>query len=341
MNKLITTHKQLNLAIPADPWDAARIAWLDAKENRTKSKHTRRAYEKTINDWLAFLADIDRHPSKAGGVEINTFAQQLASEGKQPATVKQRLAAISSFYSYCQHKFTLQTEQGEITLINYNPVDRAERPKVNPFEGAQKIRPNELPALIAAPDVSTIQGSRDYSLLLTFVFTGRRLAELARLVYGDLYFTDNQVSYSYVGKGNKANTRRLPPPAWKAIRNYLSKSKRLGSMTDTSPLWIAHSSAAKYFEHFEAREGERPLSVAMIRRLVNRYTLKSLGRKVSPHALRHAAAMVREQSGDDIRTIQKFLDHSSLEMTDRYLSSMRIDKDDSWQAVAELLEVKY
>jgi integrase len=327
------------LVAAEEPWAAARLAWLDAKQNRTGSAHTRRAYDKGLADWLDYLDDIDRHVSEAGGVEVNAWRQQLTANGSAAATVAARLAAVSSFYRYCQHKFTLRHGGREVTLIDYNPVDRAERPRVDPYAGAQKIRPDELPALLAAPDRGTIQGKRDYSLLLAFVFTGRRLVELARLTWSDLDQAGEQVSYTYTGKGSKRNTRQLPPPVWQAITDYLHASGRLGSMSATSPLWIAHSDAGAYLPNVVPSAEQAPLSVAMVRRLVNRYTRKALGRAVSPHALRHAAAMLREDIGDDPRAIQQLLDHSSLDMTSRYMSAMRIDRDESWQAVAQRLGV--
>lgn len=328
------------LALGKNPWAAAREAWLNAKEQRTGSPHTRRAYAKALGDWLDFLSELGRQPSQARGVEVEMYRNHLANEGKAPATVAQRLAAVSSFYRYCKDKFTLEDATGkEITLIDYNPIDRAERPKFDPFEGAQKVRPDEIADLLAGVNRDTIQGKRDYSILVTYLFTGRRLIELARLTWGDLTFSKNgsKVSYTYKGKGGKGNTRELPPPAWEAIAAYLTESKRLGQMTPDAPLWIAHRENGRYLPNVAEIGPHRPLSVAMIRRLVNRYTLAALGRKVSPHALRHAAAMLREAAGDDPRTIQKFLDHSSLEMTDRYMSRMRTDKDESWRKVAGLI----
>ncbi len=326
----------LSAHFSGDPWQAARVAWLDAKQARSGSEHTRRAYDKALTDFLDFLAQLGRHPAQAGGVEIESYRAHLATD-HAPATVGQRLAAISSFYSYCQHKYTLRHDGMEITLTSFNPVDRASRPRVDPFAGAQKVRPDEIPLLLAEPDQDTIQGKRDYSMLLTFVFTGRRLAELARLLFGDLEITPGGVSYTYTGKGGKTNTRQLPPPVWDSLQLYWQAAKRL-PMVDNSPLWVAISEAGINLPNVDTND-VRPLSVSSIRRLVNRYSQAALGRCESPHSLRHAAAMLREQAGDDPRAIQKLLDHSSLEMTDRYMSSMRTDKDTSWRAVAKMLGV--
>jgi integrase len=320
-------------------WQAAAAAWLESKFNRGHSPHTRRSYERVLAGWFEFLAQLGRDPGQVGGVEVQAYQKRLNDLGRAPATVAQRLAVISSFYRFAQHKFTLQDRGREVTLIQFNPVDRAERPRLDPFAGSQKVYPDELTLLLAQPDRQTLQGRRDYSILLTFVFTGRRLAELARLTWGDLYFSGQQVFYAYTGKGGKSGRRQLPPPAWAAIRDYLTYAGRIARMGPNSPLWLAHSDAGQYLPNVSPNQGEQPLSVAMIRRLVNRYTRQALGRSVSPHALRHAAAILRERAGDDPRAIQKFLDHSSLEMTDRYMSAMRIEADGSWQQVADLLKV--
>lgn len=330
-----------SLATAGDPWAAAVDAWLNAKEARSGSRHTRRAYAKALSDWLTFLADLDRHPGQAGGVEAGAYRDHLTGQGYRPATIAQRLAAVSSFYRFCQHRFTLQHEGREVTLIDYNPIDRAERPKVDPWAGAQKVEPGELAALLSAADRTTLQGKRDYSILVTFIFTGRRLAELARLTWGDLTQHKSRVTYRYTGKGGKRNERELPPPAWGSIGEYLTASGRMATLTAASPIWTAHTDAGQNLPNVtDHRPGTDPLSVAMIRRLINRYTAEALGRPVSPHALRHAAAAARDAAGDDARSIKNFLDHSSLDMTDRYLSRLRVDRDESWQGVAELVGIE-
>lgn len=342
MNQL-TTAQPGQLTGPGDlteAWNAAALAWLETKTGRTGSRNTRRAYEHALTGWLSFLAGKGAGPGQAAGVHVNTYRQELEAAGLAPATVAQRLAALSSFYCFCRDKFTLQGPGGrEVTLITYNPIDRAERPRVEAFSNSQKVDVADLPKLLAAPDRETLQGKRDYSILLTYLMTGRRLVELARLTWGDIRISGQAVFYTYTGKGHKRNERQLPPPAWLAISEYTAACKR--QIHPAAPVWAAHSEAGQYLPNVTSAETEKPLSVAMIRRLVNRYTRLALGAPVSPHALRHAAAALRKRAGDDPHQIQKFLDHSNLATTAGYLEKIDPAKDTSWQAAANLLGVEY
>ena len=336
MNAIIRpNNNDLSTTVLGDAWQSAAAAWLRTKTGRTGSDNTRRAYERVLNDWLDFLGSVGRNPGQAGGVEIEAYRQEMASKGSASSTIAQRLAVISSFYKYCRDKFTLQNQSGqEITLINYNPADRTDRPKIEAFSNSQKLPVETLPKLLQLPNRSTLQGKRDYSILVTYLMTGRRLAELARLTWRDLYFAGDTVFYTYIGKGNKKRTRQLPPPAWSAISEYLAGRE----IKEDSPIWIAHSEAGKNLPNVGSN-GNSGLSMAMIRRLVNRYTRKAFGKAVSPHALRHSAAALRKRAGDDPRAIQEFLDHSNLATTAGYLEKLDPGKDSSWQAAANLLGV--
>ena len=203
-----------------DHWQAAAESWLTAKEGRTGSQHTRRSYERALAEWGTFLASRGRHPKDAAGVDVTAWQQAMA-ETKSPSTIAQRLAAVSSFYLFVIKKFTIQDQGGnEIRLTDFNPIDRAERPKINAFAGAQKISTEDVSLILQQPDRDTIQGLRDYSILATFVLTGRRLSELARLRWRHLNFYNSgkRVTYTYTGKGKAGatNERQLPPAAWAA-----------------------------------------------------------------------------------------------------------------------------
>jgi len=64
-------------------------------------------------------------------------------------------------------------------------------------------------------------GLRDRPIILTFVFTGRRRADVFRLTAGDIAFEGSRAYYSYRGKGGKTGRRELPVPALRAIEAWL------------------------------------------------------------------------------------------------------------------------
>jgi hypothetical protein len=71
------------------------------------------------------------------------------------------------------------------------------------------------PAACGRPD--TVAGRRDRALLLTFVLTGRRRAEVIGLTAGDISLEGDTAYYNYRGKGGKRGRRELPRPAYAAL----------------------------------------------------------------------------------------------------------------------------
>jgi integrase/recombinase XerD len=67
----------------------------------------------------------------------------------------------------------------------------------------------EAEAILRVPDRRTLQGKRDYAILLTLLTTGLRKAEICALKIGDLKTYRNQAALDVIGKGKKF--RRIPP----------------------------------------------------------------------------------------------------------------------------------
>ena len=66
----------------------------------------------------------------------------------------------------------------------------------------------EAQAMLRVPDRRTLQGKRDYAILLTLLTTGLRKAEICSLKVGDLKTYRNQAVIDVIGKGQKF--RRIP-----------------------------------------------------------------------------------------------------------------------------------
>ena len=101
------------------------------------------------------------------------------------------------------------------------PGDRATRATPSSGRGPFRRSPaacsaDEVRRLLAVvPD--TVAGRRDRAILLTFILTGRRRAEVIGLRAGDISLEDDIAFYSYRGKGGKTGRRELPGPAYEAL----------------------------------------------------------------------------------------------------------------------------
>jgi site-specific recombinase XerD len=83
----------------------------------------------------------------------------------------------------------------------------------------------EVEAILRVPDRRTLQGKRDYAILLTLLTTGLRKAELCGLEAGDLKTYRNQAVIDVIGKGKKFRRIPLNSGTLLAIKEYLKATE--------------------------------------------------------------------------------------------------------------------
>ncbi|MCC7519334.1 MAG: tyrosine recombinase [Verrucomicrobiae bacterium] len=162
----------------------------------------------------------------------------------------------------------------------------------------------EIERLLKAADLDTDLGVRDRAIIELFYASGLRLAELVRLETGDLQWELGVARVT--GKGDK---QRLVPVGEEAlgwVRRYLRdvRVKLLGD-SDCTRLFLARG----------GRGLSRESAALTIRRLAKR---ARIGKRVTPHMLRHSFATHLLQGGADLRAIQEMLGHASIETTQIY-----------------------
>jgi site-specific recombinase XerD len=181
------------------------------------------------------------------------------------------------------------------------PVKRHERRPI------AYLTRTEIDAVLAAPDVGTWIGRRDRALVLLAIQTGLRVSELIHLRCGDIVLGTG-AHLRCEGKGRKHRCTPLQRDMVGVLTAWLRE--RNGQASD--PL-------------FPTARGT-PLSRDAVERLVARHVhsaqdrCPSLKRKrVSPHILRHTAAMELLGHGVDRAVIALWLGHESVETTQMYL----------------------
>jgi len=157
----------------------------------------------------------------------------------------------------------------------------------------------ETGALLAAPDRSSWAGRRDHALLQVAAQTGLRVSELTSLNCQDVHLGAG-AHVRCNGKGRKERCTPLTAQTVKTLRAWLSERRGQGS----DPL-------------FCSRRGG-PLSRDAVERLVSKHAAAAartcpalLAKKISPHVLRHTAAMSLLHAGVDIAVIALWLGHFS------------------------------
>jgi integrase/recombinase XerD len=318
-------------------WNEAFEKWMAS----LRSDNTRRAYRKA---WDDFLKSCKKEPWMVGKRDCQLWMDALRTRGLSDCTQQQRIAGISSFYKFVSQDYTVITPDGrEVSLYNGNPAaGKSLRPEVQPYGKAIYLSSQEARALLKAIKRNTVQGLRDYALFVTYMFTGRRNSEIRLLKWGAIEEKGGRAWYKWSGKRKKDQRTELPLPAWAAIKAYLQAVGRLETMTEESYIFTALSNraarlpnvAGDLFDPFA-----QPLSMREVGRLLKVYC-KRAGLdpvKVHVHTLRHTAAMLRREAGDDVEAVSEFLAHSSLSVTQIYLHRAEGKKDESWAKVETIL----
>ncbi len=237
---------------------------------------------------------------------IGTFLHHVEQARRNGARTRNvRLAAIHAFFRY-------------VAIGEPAHVDRCRRILGIPTKRHER-RPiaflcrEEIDAVVAAPNPATWIGRRDRLLLVLAMQTGLRVSELIQLRCADVTLgTGAHVRCD--GKGRKQRCTPLHRETATLIAAWLRECH--GQPTD--PV-------------FPSVRGTR-LSRDAVERLVTQHVrtaqrrCPSLTRKhVSPHVLRHTAAMELLGHGVDRAVIALWLGHESVETTQMYLhADMRI-----------------
>jgi integrase len=299
---------------PTPNLDLAIAAWLAAKFRRSGSEHTRRAYSDTLASFrVAIVAngfDLDGNPQA-----VALAAQGWAGLGDPaPATFNRRLAVLSSFYAFA-------IKRG---VFFHNPIDLVDRAYVELYGQARALDPAELRERLAAIDRSDLAGARDFALLALYLQTGRRLAEILSLRWGDLEVRGGRVTiHVRRAKGGKQMSDLLPVGVGQALLAWLRLfyGADLEGLAEDTPLWVNL-----------ARNGRgQPLTS----RGVAGICLARLGTS-KIHSLRHTFAHAMEAAGAKVSDIQARLGHASLATTGRYLAALKRAENAQADVIAEL-----
>ena len=270
------------------------------------SPHTISAYRDAFRLLLQFASErLKRSPSELRVEDLDApflgqFLDHLEHNRRNGTrTRNNRLAALHAFFQYvaisepalalhCQRVLAIPTKRYERRAVEF-------------------LTEEEATALVAAPDPNTWLGRRDQAFLLVALQTGLRNSEMTALRCRDVAFGTG-AHVRCVGKGRKQRCTPLHPEVAAVLQQWLSQQE--GAPDD--PV-------------FPSLHRQR-LSADAVQRLVSKYAAKA-GRtcpslqtkKVTPHTLRHAAAMALLRRGVDLSVIALWLGHESIETTQIYL----------------------
>jgi integrase/recombinase XerD len=280
--------------------------FADRLAQRGVSPHTVTSYRDTWRLLLTYARDHTGTAPSALDLDqidadlVGAFLDHLETDRANSARTRNlRLTAIHSLFTYAalrcpEHAATIQrvlaipAKRPHSRLVTYLTRDEAD-------------------ALLAAPDRSSRSGRRDHTLLAVAVATGLRVSELTGLTATDVTLGVGAHLRCH-GKGRKDRITPLNTPLARLLADWLAELRP----APTDPVFPTHG-GGRLSSDAVADLLAKHLAVAI-------RTCPSLAAKhVTPHTLRHTAAMDLLHAGVDTTVIALWLGHASTRSTNPYL----------------------
>jgi site-specific recombinase XerD len=275
---------------------------------RQVSPHTIASYRDTFRLLFRFAhRQLNKPPSRLTLEDlhapfIGTFLNHVETERNNDIRSRNlRLTAIRSFFQYV----ALQepASSAHIQRVLAIPTKRQDRALIDFLTRA------EIDALLAAPDQTTRSGRRDKALFMLAIQTGLRLSELIELRGHDIALGSGAHVRCH-GKGRKERCTPLTKQTLAVLKAWLQE--RGGSAEEVV---FPNARGAQL-----SPDGVQYLLAKHV--ATAQQTCTSLRKKrISPHVLRHTAAMELLQAGVDRSVIALWLGHESVETTQIYLEA--------------------
>jgi integrase/recombinase XerD len=245
---------------------------------------------------------------------VMDFLQHLeTARHNSPQTRNARLVAIKSFLRFLEHRVPALLEQSRRILAI--PAKRTDSRLIS------YLSLEEMQAVLNVPHLHRRDGIRDRAMLHLCFSAGLRVSELVGLPLPALEWQPSPHVHIH-GKGRR---ERLIP-LWKQTAADLRA-------------WLAVRGQPRAPELF-VNAREQPLTRSGFEYILRKHatvaaeqcpSLKT--KRVSPHVLRHTAAMVVLQATGDIRKVSLWLGHTDIQTTEAYLRADPTEKLEAMQAV--------
>ena len=271
-------------------------SFLDYITNeRNYSYHTIRSYKNDLKNFSEFL---NKYDCKLNIVNIDRSAiqfyiQSISKKKITGKTLQRKVSTIKSLYKFLSDR----------EIIDYNISELIELPK------ADKKLPNllsqkEIDKLMQLPDLNTVVGLRDKSILEILYSTGLRISELISIKLDDINI-DNKVIKVF-GKGSKERYVLLGKEALNSLSDYLNN---INTKSENS-IFLYPAVNGNVDKHISQRT---------MFNIIKKYLIMiSNNEKLSPHSLRHSFATHLLDNGADLLAVKDLLGHEDLSSTQIY-----------------------
>jgi site-specific recombinase XerD len=268
-------------------------------------ERTQEAYLRAVRQ---LAARFRQPPDQLTEAQVRDYFLYLKNEKKfSPSALKIAHSGIKFFYS--------QTVVRQwATLLKLRVPRHKTLPDVLTMDEVRRL-------------IDAVRTLHNKAFLWTVYSLGLRLQEGLHLHVGDI---DSQRMLVHVHRGKGAKDRYIPlPPRTLAIlREYWA--------THRNPVWLFPATGR---DRRQAPTATKPMGKASVQGALRRVVLQLGFRKsVHVHTLRHSYATHLLEAGVNLRLIQQYLGHSSLQTTMVYLHLTSQGQEQARAAIDRLME---
>jgi integrase/recombinase XerD len=281
------------------------ITFIDAKPKTIET------YSRALKQFIRYLqANGITKPTRA---DIIAYRDELKRTVK-PATVQIYVIAVKQFFKWLH-------QEG----IYSNVAENVKGAKIEKTHKKDALTTRQIKDVLAAIDLDTSTGKRDYAIFSLMVTGGLRTIEVSRANIEDIRTVGDSTVLFIQGKGKdeKADYVKLPAPVEKAIRNYLNSR---GKVAPDEPLFSSTSN-----NNQGDRMTTRAISAIIKGRLL---TAGYNSDRLTAHSLRHTAGTLNLLNGGTLDETQQLLRHTNINTTMIYLHHIDRAKNQSEQRIA-------
>ncbi len=258
------------------------------------------------NTRVAYLRDL-RLLKKALGLESDeellqvsrrqllAYMAQLKQAGRSASTVARKLASIKAFYRFLTAERYIRRDPAAVLEAAKKGL---QLPKVLSVE--------EVDRLLEQPNLGTLDGYRDKTMLELLYATGMRVSELVTVPVKNV---DLNMQYLIVmGKGSKERMLPLGRTALRYLERYLNVVRPQ----------LLHGEPEAAAELFVTSWGGA-MTRQRVYEIIGAYGVSAgISKKITPHMLRHSFATHLLNNGTDLRVVQELLGHANISTTQIY-----------------------
>lgn len=278
------------------------LEYLEIERNR--SMKTVENYGRYLDRFIGFVGNTAGVNASDMSEEVIRQYRLWLNRYKDPDTERPLKRVTQNYHVIALRNFLKYLAKRGIKAVSADRIELAKQEdrQVTFLEG------NELERLLAAPTEGDLSGLRDRAMLAVLFSTGMRVSELCSLDRDMISLERGELSVR--GKGGKIRPVYLSDIARDHIKDWLE------GRTDIDGALFIRIPKNKAFAKYDNLR----LTPRSVQRIVKHQATKAgiVGKKVSPHTLRHSFATDLLRNGADIRSVQAMLGHSSVTTTQIY-----------------------